>query len=203
METIEIARKLAHLGAVEDANQAYFLAVQNGGLEPPEEFEAALYLLQNKGDYRISYTSFVRLYNQGWYQKDILALVDKVFYEPNIRLLKNRYERNCRMLSKYPYMFRTAFPDFEQLPIRFYPFDDHSGYLPFPVAEGKFGGFINLRRQVISRNFFKDLDKPILAKDVYSQYELEYLNDNVRRSEDVGRENHVYLHYSDWETFCS
>lgn len=203
MEAIEIARKLARLGAVQDANQAYFLAVQNGGLQPSEEFEAALYLLQNKGDYRISYTSFVRLYNQGWYQNDILALVDRVFYEPNISILKNRYERNCRLLSKYPYLFRSDFPDFEQLPIRFYPFDDHSGYLPYPVAERKFGGFINMRRQVVSQNFFKDLEKPILAEDVFSQYELEYLKDNVRRSEDVGRENHVYLHYSDWGKFCS
>ncbi len=38
---------------------------------------------------------------------------------------------------------------------------------------------------------------------MYSQYELEYLRDNVRRSEWVGRENHVYLHYTDWGTFCA
>ena len=31
------------------------------------------------------------------------------------------------------------------------------------------------------KTFFKNLDNPILAKDVYSQYELEYLNDNVRK----------------------
>lgn len=39
--------------------------------------------------------------------------------------------------------------------------------------------------------------------DVYSQYHLEYLNDNVRKSEWVGRENHIYLHYTDWMTFCA
>ena len=43
----------------------------------------------------------------------------------------------------------------------------------------------------------------MLAADVYSQYELEYLRDNVRKSEWVGRENHVYLHYTDWGTFCA
>ena len=56
---------------------------------------------------------------------------------------------------------------------------------------------------MVSRNFFRDLEKPILADDVYSQYELEYLNDNVRRSEYIGRENHVYLHYADWGIFCA
>ena len=47
------------------------------------------------------------------------------------------------------------------------------------------------------------MEKPVFASDVYSQYELEYLNDNVRRSEWVARENHIYLHYSDWAVFCS
>ena len=45
--------------------------------------------------------------------------------------------------------------------------------------------------------------KPVLASDVYSQYQLEYLNDTVRKSEWVGRENHIYLHYTDWGTFCA
>lgn len=58
------------------------------------------------------------------------------------------------------------------------------------MGERRFGEFVNVRDQVVSRNFFKDLDNPIFARDVFSQYELEYLNDNVRRSEDVGRENH-------------
>ena len=42
-----------------------------------------------------------------------------------------------------------------------------------------------------------------MAKNVFSQYELEYLRDNVRRSEDVAMENHVYLAYSSWDEFCS
>lgn len=75
--------------------------------------------------------------------------------------------------------------------------------MPFDTASGAFRDFVNVKDTVISRNFFKDLEKPVLADDVYSQYELEYLIDNVRPSEWVGRENHVYLHYSDWAKFCS
>ena len=127
----------------------------------------------------------------------------KVFYEPNVKMLRGRYERNCKLLKKYPYLFRRDFLPFEELPIRFYPYDDHSGYVPFYVAEERFGEYINLKNTVISRNFFKDLEKPILAEDVTSQYELEYLADNVRKSEYVGRENHIYLHYTDWGTFCA
>ena len=202
MEAIEIARRLSVLGQTKDACQAYALAVHQGA-EPIVQMEAAAYILQNGGDYRISYGCFTGLYNQGVFREDIMPLMEAVFYEPNVKQMKSRYERNCKRLAKYSYLFRTDFVPFEELPIRFFPYDDHNGYVPVYRAEDRFGEFVNFSNQVVSRNFFKDLDKPILAEDVFSQYELEYLNDNVRRSEDVGRENHIYLHYTDWAVFCS
>ena len=202
MRAVEIARKLASLGQNTDARQAYALALQTD-TEPAEALEAAAFILQTGGDYKISYTAFLDLYRRGFFREEIMQLVSKVFYEPNIKLLKSRYERNCKRLSKYPYLFRKDFPPFEELPIRFFPYDDHNGYIPFYVDREEFGDFVNIQETVISRNFFKDLEKPVFASDVYSQYELEYLNDNVRRSEWVARENHIYLHYSDWAVFCS
>lgn len=202
MEVIEIARKLAGLGQAKDACTAYGLAIQQGAA-PIEQMEAAAYILQNGGDYRISYGCFVGLYNQGLFQEDILPLMRAVFCEPNIKLMKSRYERNCKRLAKYPYLFRRDFVPFEELPVQFFPYNDHNGYVPFYRTEQRFGDFVNFDETVISRNFFKNLDKPILAENVFSQYELEYLNDNVRRSEDIGRENHIYLHYTDWGVFCS
>ena len=202
MRAVEIARKLASLGQNTDARQAYALALQTDA-EPAEALEAAAFILQTGGDYKISYTAFLDLYRKGFFREEIMQLVSKVFYEPNIKLLKSRYERNCKRLSKYPYLFRKDFPSFEELPVRFFPYDDHNGYIPFYVDREEFGDFVNIQETVISRNFFKDLEKPVFASDVYSQYELEYLNDNVRRSEWVARENHIYLHYSDWAVFCS
>lgn len=204
MTTIEMARRLASLNERAESCRAYILALQHKEeLQPVEELEAASYLLDNGGDYRISYTCYYDLYNRGYFRADILKLLELVFYEPNIKMLKNRYERNCKLLAKYPYMFRKDFPVFDKLPIQFFPYDDHNGYIPFYRETAAFGQFVNVKEKVISRNFFRDLEKPILASDVYSQYELEYLHDNVRRSEDVARENHIYLHYSDWETFCA
>lgn len=202
MEAIEIARKLAALGQTEDACTAYGLAVQQGA-GPMEQMEAAAYILQNGGDYRISYGCFTGLYNQGLFREDILPLMDAVFYQPNVKQLKSRYERNCKLLAKYPYLFRRDFVPFEELPIQFFPYDDHNGYVPFYRNEERFGAFVNFGNQVVGRNFFKELDKPILAADVFSQYELEYLVDNVRPSEYIGRENHIYLHYTDWGVFCA
>lgn len=202
MEAIAIARRLAELGEAEKACAAYMLSLQREEIVPEEELEAAMYLLQAGGDYKVAYTGFRSLYDRGLFQEECLAIMTQAFYQPNVKLLKSRYEKNCRLLHKYPYLFRKDFPSFETLPIQFYPFDD-TGYLPFFVEKEQFGDYINIKSPVISRNFFENVENPILAKDVYSQYELEYLNDNVRKSENIGRENHIYLHYSSWETFCA
>ncbi|MBE7007634.1 MAG: hypothetical protein E7422_00535 [Ruminococcaceae bacterium] len=202
MATIDLARRLAQLGEVKDALRAYAL-VMNEDAGPAEHLEAAAYTLQNGGDYKLAYTAFVSLYNEGHFREDIMPVMMQAFYEPNVKLLKNRYERNCKALSKYPYIFRKDFLPFDELPLVFVPYDDKGGYVPYSPAEDRFLGFVNVKDAVISRNFFADLEKPILADDVFSQYELEYLNDNVRASEWVGRENHVYLHYTDWTQFCA
>lgn len=204
MRTIEVARKLAELGRKEDAQKGYYLALQKMSteeLEPMEQLEAASFLFFSKWDHRLPFTIFVSLYNKGHFQDEIMNLMLQGFYLPNVQKQRKQYARNCRALGRYPYFFRDSFPDFDQLPVLFFPFDD-KGYIPFIQAENRFGDYINLDDPVIDRYFFKDLENPILAEDVYSQYQLEYLNDNVRKSEWVGRENHIYLHYTDWNQFC-
>ncbi|OUP13517.1 hypothetical protein [Anaeromassilibacillus sp. An200] len=126
----------------------------------------------------------------------------QAFYLPNVAQIKKRYENNVQTLLKYPFLFRKDFPDFDSLSVQYFPFDDN-GYIPFYKNENRFGSYINVNDPVIDRYFFKNLDKPILASDVYSQYQLEYLNDNVRKSEWVGQENHIYLHYTNWCNFCN
>ena len=201
MQAIEIARRMAALGQEKDACQAYELALHQSSA-PKEAMESALYILQSGGNYKVAYTAFLDLYRRGHFPEDCLTIMTEAFYQPNVRSQKKRYEKNCKLLDKYPYLFRKDFIDFESLPIRFYPFDD-SSYLPFCLKEARFRDHIKPKDTVIGRYFFRDLDKPILAKDVFSQYELEYLRDNVRRSEDAAMENHVYLAYSSWEEFCS
>ena len=203
MDTIEIARRLAELGQTEAAQAAYSLVLQEAAERNPElELEAASYLFFSQGNYQVAYTAFVSLYNRGFYQTELMDLMTQAFYLPNAEDQKKRYARNCAALAKYPYLFREDFPDFEALPVQFFPFNDE-GYIPFFKAEHRFGAYVNFNDPVIDRYFFRDLDKPVLARDVFSQYQLEYLNDNVRKSEWVGRENHIYLHYTDWTTFCA
>ncbi|RHT73987.1 hypothetical protein DW741_02925 [Ruminococcaceae bacterium AM28-23LB] len=203
MRTIELARKLAEMGQKEDAQKGYFLALQKEeDLEPKEELEAASYLFFSKWDHKLPFSVFVSLYNRGFFRAELMNLMQQAFYLPNVQKQKKQYERNCRALGKYPYFFHEGFLEGEELPILFFPFDE-KGYIPYFKGEDRFGDYIDFNDPVIDRYFFKDLEKPILAQDVYSQYQLEYLNDNVRKSEWVARDNHIYLHYTDWERFCA
>ena len=202
MEPIAIARRMAELGEKDDAQKAYKVVLSEPDHTPMERFEAASYIFFSQGDYKIAYTAFVTLFNEGHFQADVLNLIVQAFYQPNEDELRRRYEQNCALLQAYPYCFRSDFPAFDELPLRFFPFDEN-GYLPFDPAENRFGTYIDFDHPVIDRYFFKDLENPILAQDVYSQYQLEYLNDTVRKSEWVGRENHIYLHYTDWTRFCA
>lgn len=203
MTTLEIARRMLELGEKKDALDAYTLALTGAEELPPEgAVEAAAFVLQNGGDRRAAFRTFLRLYQQGQYRDDILTVLLGAFYEPKVRRMKNRYERNRKLLGKYPYLFRRDFLPFDRLPLVFIPYDDDR-YAPLNAETGELGDLFNVKEPVVTRSFFKALEQPVLADDVYSQYELEYLRDNVRRSEDIGRENHVYLHYTDWGTFCA
>lgn len=203
MQPIAIARRLAELGQKAEAQQAYTVALEKQeGLSPMERLEAASYVFFSRGDYKIAYTTFVQLYNQGEFRSQLWDILTQAFYQPNEEKLRRRYENNLRALTAYPYCFQKNFPAYEELPLRFFPFDN-SGYLPYDPVEDRFGDYINFNDPVMDRYFFRDLEKPILARDVYSQYQLEYLNDNVRKSEWVGRENHIYLHYTDLSRFCA
>lgn len=203
MRTVELARKLAELGQKQDAQNGYYLALQESDkLTPKEELEAASYLFFTKWDHKLPLTIFVSLYNRGFFQSELMDLMLQGFYLPNVQKQQKRYARNCRALSRYAYCFRENFPNMEDLPILFLPFDD-KGVIPYLKSENRFGDYVNFNDPVIDRYFFKDLENPILVKDVYSQYQLEYLNDNVRKSEWIARENHIYLHYTDWTLFCA
>ena len=131
-----------------------------------------------------------------------MGVLTEAFYLPNEARLKKHYEKNVKLLRKYPYLFRKDFLKFEELPLRLYPFDEGQ-YIPYDCRNGRFGERTIPEEKIIRHHFFADLEKPVFAKNIFSQYELQYLRDNVRRSEDLGKENHVYLHYSDWGEFCA
>lgn len=201
MDAMKLAKRLMELGQADKALEGFELALRTQkNLSAQEKFQAALLVLQLEGDYKLAYRALLELNRAGDYAEESAAVMTEAFYQPNEAALRSQYEKNCKSLRKYKYIFRKDFLPYEMLPVKFYPFDDKTHV---PYISGKFGSITDYSEPVVTQNFFHDLENPILAEDVYSQYELEYLNDNVRPSEWVSRENHIYLHYSDWALFCA
>ena len=95
MKALEIARKLASLGQVEKACEAYALTLyQNAGTDPDVQMESAVYILRMGGNYKVAYTAFVDLYAKGHFQKECMEILTESFYEPNVALMKSRYKKN-------------------------------------------------------------------------------------------------------------
>lgn len=203
MPAIEVARRLAELGEVETAIKVYEVALTEPDSAPMDRMEAACAVLQYGEKYKDAYDTFLELYREeDELRGDILNILTDAFYTPNMKQQEKRYKKNCKLLKAYPYIFRKDFLPFEELPILFYPYDDN-GVLPFHKGEERFDAYTNINDPQITHYFFRDLEKPVFAKDIFSQYELEYLKDNVRRSDWVARENHIYVHYTNWAEFCA
>lgn len=203
MPAIEVARRLAELGVVETAVQVYEAALLEEGVLPLDRLEAACAVLQYGEDYKAAYDAFLDLYrDESELRGDIFGILTDAFYTPNVNKQKNLYRKNCKLLKDYPLIFRKDFLPFEELPVLFYPYDDN-GVLPYYKGEDRFSEYTDIRDTQITHYFFGDAEKPVFAENIFSQYELEYLNDNVRRSEWVAKENHIYLHYTSWGEFCS
>lgn len=202
MTAVELARRLAELGQGEQALRAYGIALTLKESSAEDRLEAACAILQYGEDYKVAYDALVDLYNDSHLREDVLNILNEAFYLPNAAQQKKQYVKNCKLLKKYPYLFRKDFLSFDELPLKFYPYDDN-GVLPFSVSGERFDPYIDFNEPMIRHYFFRDLDNPVLAHDIFSQYELEYLNDNVRRSDWVAKENHIYLHYTDWGVFCA
>ena len=70
---LEIARRMVELDQQKHAVTAYTLALgEVRGKDPDVELEAALYLLQHGGNYKVAYDVFLSLYQRGFRTEESL-----------------------------------------------------------------------------------------------------------------------------------
>jgi glycosyltransferase involved in cell wall biosynthesis len=91
------------------------------------------------------------------------------------KMLAN-YVKNKKLLSDYPYLFGKI-PEFKALEKQILNLDEETPY------------------------FFKDLSKPLFISNLSHIVHIKFLFDNVRASEDVTMDNHIYLYYANEQKF--
>lgn len=150
--------------------------------------------------YQEAFAAFVDIYQQSMDDQDkqrILKILEEAYYIPNIEELHINYEKNVGLLKKYPYVWEKVFRSFEELSVQLFPVSDDVFYC-YDLEGNCFSRESAPKSREQMRYFFENLDQPLQVKDEDNFYNLTFLNDNVRASEDFAGDNHIYLMYSSW-----
>lgn len=164
--------------------------------------EKAFALLEEE-KYEEAFATFCSIYHQTDNAEEknlVFHILKEMYYAPNCEEQKNCYERNQKQLKQYPYIFGMEEKEFEQLGIELYPVSDSVVY-GYEKATRKFTKSYTIQTERVENYLFSELSKPLFLEDLINGYELQFLNDMVRKSEDYGADNHIYLYYSSYEQF--
>lgn len=158
-----------------------------------EEHERAVELFRQE-KYKEAFEKFASVYNGGYEQEQVLALLNEAYYEPNQEDLAAMYQKNVRLLQEYPYVWERRFEDLESLPFRLYPIDDNE-YMVYDKTQRRFIETYAPLSEKETPYFCEDLSNCLLIENETNAHNLRFLFDTVRRSEDCAMDNHIYLYY--------
>lgn len=150
------------------------------------------------GDYRRAFLSFVEVYEASTDSKEremILQILEEGYYQPNEEELLDNYSKNSALLADYPYQWGFQKCSAETLPVQIFPVTE-TEYCLFDKKERSFSGLRVIDSGELCDYLFRDLSHPVFRENDCNLYHLRYLEDNVRRSEDYGGDNHIYLYYA-------
>lgn len=201
MQLTNKARQLSEQNKIKEAQKTY-LEVLNNTNKATEQYEAALFFLYTNYQTKFAYSILLELFKNNLFRNETFNTLLEFALAPEMESMLDTYTNNVKLLSNYPYIFKKDFRPFDDLLTRFFKISD-TEYIDYSLLTEKFGSITNFGNKEISHHFFQDLSKPIYAENIYSQYELEYLFDNVRESEYIAKDNHIYLYYSSFEEFQS
>lgn len=153
--------------------------------------------LVEEGSYKEAFRVFAKIYNESGEEelrRELMQTLKEIFYFLNEGELRGQYEKNIKALEGYSFVLGESFRKFEELPFLLFPVSEEIFYL-YDACGDCFAGEYEAKTRNQMRYFFEDLDRPLFVEDEDNFYNLMFLEDNVRRSEDWGGDNHIYLSY--------
>lgn len=145
---------------------------------------------------------FILLYEENYLCDEILQVIMECYYKPNKTSFKNSYEKNVKYLEEYPYIMNNNFPEFDKISDKVVYVSENK-YILYNKKSKKFGELYQIKDEKEDIPFFLDTEKQLFLKNERNHWNIKYLWDNVRRSEDYGEDNHIYLYYDSFEIFCA
>ncbi len=152
-------------------------------------FQKAIAQVQ-EGDYSTGMLELSKLHQEGFQKEKINLLMEELCYTPNILMLRENYVHNKELLEQYPLISGWSPRKFEDLDIHPYIIGE-TECCPYSKKDNCFLDDVAVSGSVC----LKQMEKSRTIKNMMDMNQLRYLERNMRKSEDLARENHIYLYY--------
>lgn len=151
--------------------------------------------------YKESMEIFIFLYEKGIWCNEVLAFILENFSYPNHDEFESCYNNNISMLKKYTFLQGNNIPVFSDLDI-IGIFCGEEYYAFFDSQNNVFSKIYRIARiSDLGEFILAEDNNPFLMKNECNLYHWEYLQDNVRKSDDFGADNHIYMYYDNIKLF--
>lgn len=141
------------------------------------------------------------VFKNNYARDEIKAFLLEHYYAGGLAQQKLLYQKNLDRFSVYPYIMNKNFYSFDDATIKMITLEENY-YVIFDEREQSFSEVFCLGSERDKRPFFQHLEKQLLIKNEINPWNIKYLWDNVRRSEDFGGDNHIYMYYDSFPLFC-
>lgn len=149
-------------------------------------------------DFREAILNMITLYERGYRRAQILEILNEACYAPNEEEMRSNFQEGAALLKTYPFVLGDAACEFEELPYRLYMVSETEFYIFDKEREA----FTELYQWDDGSQFdlhTKEITSVVFLENETNYSRLRFLNDHIRRSEDLGYDNHIYLFYSSFD----
>ncbi len=130
--------------------------------------------------------------------KDIEEFKEK-YWLPFLPTMKTNYQINAKFLSEYPFLINKNFVSpHENRYLLFRPTEEIAYRFD---QKNKIVDKLETNSIRETKYFYRDLEKPLLLEAEYNKFNLKFLSDTVRDSQDFAGDNHIYIQYKDMDEF--
>jgi len=158
----------------------------------------ALQIILN-GNFKKGFGELAEAFKSDGADENLISELREAFYVPNLGQLAQNFRNNSKLLQDYPYIFEKHFTEPELNRYILFPLDENLYYAYDKQKKKLFPMEVSSDRE--TKYFFKDLDNPLLVENEFNEFNLKFLDDNVRDSRDFAGDNHIYLWYENADMF--
>lgn len=166
-------------------------------MEYKDRFQEAIDFVE-QGDFRTALLTFVELYQKGYKKGEIKEILDKSCYFENVTVMRENYNQNYSLLEEYSLISGWKKKKFDELVVHPYMMGNCEFCLYYE-NEDYFSETYYTGGRINSGICLKQINSNRAIQNITDMDQLRYIVRNMRKSEDLARENHIHLYYDKQE----